>query len=120
MVYRRNLIERRKRKKGDKPYSWKNEDSEAFLIDEEITDGFTTTFLTDLNRGAPDPKDALNAEHDLQWETNEKNKPKKTNVTKCVDCGKKLEYKTRPFKRCPDCKKKHERERKRRSRALDQ
>jgi len=62
--------------------------------------------------GEPSKKQLTNAEDDSQYEQR-----RLRMATKCVDCGVQVPYKTRPYRRCVECKRKFERERKRLARS---
>ncbi len=66
--------------------------------------------------GAPSREQISNAETDAQYEHREREQKIHDRATKCEDCGVPVSYKTRPFKRCAECKRKFEKERVHRAR----
>ncbi len=66
--------------------------------------------------GSPTIEQERNAKYDLDAMERISKSPEKKKISKCHDCGKEIEYNTKPFKRCSECKRKFERERVRRAR----
>jgi len=97
-------------------YTWENPHSEEYLIEEEATEGFTESFDTWMS--VPTEEQLSSAHFDEHYkETIKMQSENRKRVSHCIDCSKLVPYKTKPFKRCPECKKRFERERVRAARA---